>query len=1858
MTELFQVPGVVGDVAADAVLVPGAERLDIKGRPARLETVGAFDVLAERVQLVFGYPVASPGQTALHKGTVIVMEPVVEGSWRFVNPSVLAFVPAKGFVPGSTVTIRVEALELSRSVLEGVTPVDGSEDGLELVKLEKPWAYAVKSPQFELKDITATRPETGNAAIVVEMNFTAPVVASKIGAFAGWEIDGRAPARVTYKSGGAKHQVVASVTLARDHVKPTTLTLDWREGLAYESTKTFAAAKKLVAHVEQGKAMKVVTAQLVEGSQNFYVDLACNDEAVKGRRYDYRLGEYVSARCDIDTASATRAIEIYPPIPFRISPSAQGMHVFADFQQGSYTVRFRAGLRSEEGSILRESFERTFEVPALTASVNFTAKGRYIPRSAWNEMTIRHRNLGAVDLLIRHVPGHNLAFWMSSYHEGADERTSDVVLQTRLALKNVADQALTTVLPIEELLGKAKAGIYEINVSGPSSRDAVRVLVTDINLVVKRSAERDAKASESVDVWAVHMETLAPLKDTKVRALRPSGSTLARCTTDAKGHCRLSFAPDAIDKTPPYAIMATLGEDTTYLKYSELRTELARGEVHGLSYLDAPVYGGYLYADRDLYRPGDTVHLVGLLRDTELKAVSANMPVELVISDPRGQLVRRLVTKTNAAGMVSLDYALSDLAATGSWRARLDVGKQALVSLSFGVEEFVPERLRAEAAPKSAHYVFGEPALIEVSARYLFGASAKGSEVELQCQIQPVAFEPKQNAQFHYGALDLNEETRGTTLNAARGVIGADDKTTVACGQVEGPTQFPSTGRLRASVAVSEAGSGRATHTSTQAMLHPERYYLGLRSERKKLEVGEQFRVEGVVVDWAGEVSSALKEVEVEFVSLMPQWGYFEDNHTGHTRYKRQWRLAVERAERVPVTKGKFTITASAGAARQGYLVRVKAGKARTDLRFEGTQNDWHWQGASNGNDATPRPLKPGSVDFTAPTSVALGRAQQLQFTSPFKGRALLTLETHEVIEHAWLDVEAGPHTWTFQLENFAPNVYVSALIIKDPHLESPESFMPERAFGATSMTVERTQFTQKISLSAPKEMRPDNTLVVKLDVGKNEGKSFVTVAVVDEGILRLTGYKSPNPLDTLLARRALGVTTFDTVGWSVQLPQMGESARAGGGDDDDEGQAGGPGRIMPFKPVAIWSGLLAVPKSGKLDVKLPVPLYQGDVRVMAVVVGPERIGTAQTNVLVRDPLSVQATLPRFLTVTDEVKIPVFVSNLTPNDHLVDVTISASELAEPGLTPNPKASPIIGILGEQKRQILVASGQSETVVFRARALRSGGAATFEVVASAGDLKSRAEGVVPFRAAGPRERIVTSTPILASSVDLKPMLEGWAPTSESSTFWVTPVPHAQAFDHLSYLVRYPYGCLEQTTSSTRPLLFISNLVRQVDPGAVARGGSIEKMVLSGINRVLSMQHPGGGFGYWHGGSYTSLWAGAYATHMLMDARDQGYEVPRERIEDALKWLASSVTSADNNHSAAYVHYVLAVAGRGNQGQIRRAIQALPAQLTGQHGEDAYLLKAALYLAGDRSFESELKQPGIQAPTEVRNTGYTYYSDRRRRAVILNVFFDLFGNHPGGEALAEAIAKDLSSDRPSRWYTTQEIIWSVTGLGKWYRDSLNSSGKAALVANGRTLEPVETKGRTEMNWALTRASEYDQLHLDVTAQEGRLYLMTSSEGVRDKPNARYGGTGLTITREYLNADGTPLGPKQKLGDLAYVRIQLTNTSPTALTNVALVDRLPAGWEIENPRLGRDTLPNWARNKKLWASDHLNMRDDRLETFGGLKQRETVELIYAARATLAGTFHVPSVEAEGMYDPDVWARAPMGSIEIEGPWSELVD
>ena len=1845
--------------------------------PAKLSPIiselGVSGATPSSIVVSFAAPIIERDESGrITSKSKLDIKPAIAGTLTYLGTSQIRFVPQGAFDSATTYEVELKEVETRDGVLE---PPGATK-----------WKHTFTTPPFKMISWAPTSVDLKTKVATMEVQFSAPVLANVARNMMAFTIDGQPVTSVTVMPSSSRviaNQNVVTLTLSDPRMKlGSKLGLSLRADLiALNSAKAPAATLEHV--LKDDKVATIRGAQFVEGANGYYLEVACNDRAAPaGYRNAYFDGEYangLSQRCQLSDESL-QYIKFEPPVdkPY-ITSGKSGFRVFGNFKRGVYRVQIAPGARTIDGGVVTSQFGRSYAITARKPQLGFAGTGRYLPRAAWSSLGIKHLNVEEANLIVRQIPPENLVFWLgNTSSDVADERTSNVILKTTLPLRGDPDTQTMSWQDVASLLPSTSKGVLELKVASAGVSSTARLLLTDLSLVAKKTSIPDKPWMQNVKVWALDMKSNELLDGVAIQLVRKSGKSVASCVTSGDAGCSLIVKEGDPDQAEPFALIAKRGDDLTYLRYQDLRADVTESSVSGLPYVQVAPYRAAMYADRGVYRPGETAHVVAIIRDGKDKAPQAGLPVDVKIYDPKTKIVRRQTLKTNAAGVVAVDHQLPNFADTGHWRVQIDVADKALAAYDVQVEEFVPERMKVSVKPQTEAALIGSKLAFDVAANYLFGGSAMDSGVELLCTVEPEQFEPTENGDLVYG---IPPKGKAVPLGEARGQLDPKGQLSIACPQGNETTAFTQTMSVTARASVLEAGSGRATVKTASATLHPEKFYIGVRTKTSVVASGKPFTVEGMLVDWEGKPVVQQGKLDIELEHLETDYGYSYNDETGEASYDRNLRHVPEGKMTAQVTGGKFSFEVTPGDADIGYVVKVKSGKARTDLILDGVYPYEYYSdyGDTDRVDQTPRPAKPTKLKLELPKKLEVGAAATVKTKAPYRGKILWTIETDRVIKSEWADVAGGETSWSFTLDKFSPNVYVSAFLVKDPHLESKDAFLPDRAFGLGSVRVTPVAFTQDVKILAPKDVRSSSPLNVTLELGPQTEPTFATVAVVDEGVLSLTNFQTPDPNTQLFSKRALAVETYETIGWTMLHQPQGASSKTGGGDEGADAEDGGAldkGRVQPVKPVALYSGVLPVPADGKLTIPFQLPSYRGQVRIMAVTASASKVGRGEAQVTVKDPLVVQMTFPRFVTHEDEIMVPVFLTNLSGGPLEITLEASSAHLEIPGIASSPGAPPPLAFAGKSKTTLKLDNGRAETVVFQARAAIPIGAAKVMIKATSkgaftGVLTDEVE--VPFLPAGPKDRAITKIQVQPGALDLtkQPALAGWVPTSETTTFWLTSNPYGESFEHLKYLIHYPYGCIEQTTSSVRPLLYVGALAEQMDDKLAAV--KLEDMILSGIARIFSMQTPAGGFSYWPGGTEPEDWATAYATHFLLDAKAAGYAIPEDRLKDVLAWIDTRAAAYERGlgkyarHSyvyydgqvQAYFHYVLALAGKGKKARVERLISEIPAAAKAEQLEDLYMLKAALYLAGNRRYEADLKTVDASVIQPERSNWWSFYSDRRRRGMQLSIFFDLFKNNPAGEPLAQRVAQSLVG-QTSAYYTTQELVWGVTGLGKWVGgQAAKGVAGGTLTADGAAINIRPTKGKTnDRTWMVRRASEYKQLSLDIPQSAAGMWLVVRSEGVR--PNVLYktGGNGMLVTRTFRNLAGevvdTAAADAIKLGEVLFVELELRNASGVSIQNIALVDRLPAGFEIENARLGRGVKLEWAQPDDMWAVDFQNMRDDRVEAFGSLPPNTAKKIVYSVRAVTSGKFSIPPVEAEAMYDPTLWARAAGAMLVVGGPWT----
>ena len=866
----------------------------------------------------------------------------------------------------------------------------------------------------------------------------------------------------------------------------------------------------------------------------------------------------------------------------------------------------------------------------------------------------------------------------------------------------------------------------------------------------------------------------------------------------------------------------------------------------------------------------------------------------------------------------------------------------------------------------------------------------------------------------------------------------------------------------------------------------------------------------------------------------------------------------------------------------------------------------------------------------------------------------LLTVERERIYHRQWVRLDSNTGTVRIEVpQGIAPNAYITATLLRP--LDDLDPHAPARAFGAVPLFIDRGPSTLPVEVRAPESMRPRSSLAVQVRLPDlpRDVPARITVAAVDEGILQLTDAATPSPLDFFHMRRSLVVGTYDTWAWLLpEYERVRQTSSPGGGLAENKMvMAGLADRLNPLsvprvKPVALWSGLLDGTRTWQ-TIDFDVPEFNGTLRLMVVASAGTRFGSATEQVQVADPFVLTPSLPRFLAPGDAFRVPVAVYN----------GVSEPGVASPVRVELELSGPLA--LAESSARVVtldVAGGQEEVVWFDLRATDAVGAASVTFTASGGTETVTRTIELPVRAPWPLEVTAQGGTVTEATPASVMAADRWYPGTGRTVVSVAANPIAGFGEALPYLLRYPYGCAEQRTSRAFPLLYFGNLAAQIAPESFTDGDA-DYYVNSGLDYLTALHRPGQGFALWPGprARTTNPWASVYVTHFLVSARKAGYVVSEAVLDDALDHVAELARTSERGWSdgwlaryrlgtRCYAAYVLAVADRPEKGAME--------ELARNHWRDLPSsarthLAGAYALIGNRARFDELLPAGEATEADRRSLGYTWSSRARDDAMALEVLATVDPEHPQVAGLIQRLSRRA---RNGRWHNTHENGWALLALGKLAGTGRIAPAEGEILVGGQVAATFDAEG------ASVSGTDWGDREIVVRATTpGTAWYTVRSQGIPRSGGESDIDAGLSLVRTYLDADGAPLDPRTLTqGQTVVCRLSLLSQRGR-VSDVVVTDLVPAGLEIENPRLARtggfDWLDEDRGNRMRLPQEHLEIRDDRLLLFTRADTREGV-FYYTLRAVTAGRFVAPPAKAEAMYDPEVRSVGPIGEVNVVAP------
>jgi uncharacterized protein YfaS (alpha-2-macroglobulin family) len=1485
-----------------------------------------------------------------------------------------------------------------------------------------------------------------------------------------------------------------------------------------------------------------------------------------------------------------------------------------------YAITLRAGIPSLVKETLSKSADFNIYVRDRKPLVRFTGKAYVLPRTGQRGIPVVSVNTASVTLevyrigdrnLLETVVGRDFQRSLDRYDlERLTEERGSQVWKGEMTVEQVLNTDVTTAFPVADAIGRLAPGVYVV-VAQPTGaiKDDTDSFATQW-FIISDLGLTALSGNDGIHVFVHSLETAQAKGAVEVRLISRGNEVLARRRTSDTGHLQFeaNLARGEGALAPAMLIASDTKGDYAFLSLKAPAFDLTDRGVSGRAVpagLDA-----FVFTERGVYRSGETVQVTTLLRNGQGVA-ALDVPLTLVVERPDGVEYRRTVVPDQGVGGRALSVPLVSSAPTGTWRVRAftDPKRPPVGEATFMVEDYVPDRLEFELASKAKGVSRTTPAEITVDGHYLYGAPAAKLELEGEVIVSPASERPG-FARYQFGLADEDVET---TRQLLENLPDTDDNGKASF-SLTLDKQPATTRPLEAQVLVrlAEAG-GRAVERKLTLPVIPAGPMIGVKPlfSGRSLGEGESAAFDVVVAAPDG-TSLARNGLRYELlkVEIKYQW-YRRDGVWDFEPVKTTKRVADGQLDVAADKPARISIPVQWGR----YSLEVSTGDRNGPVTSVGFDAGWYAEASTD----TPDLLE---IALDKPEYVP-GDSMTVAVTARTAGKVTLNVIADRLITTVTQDVTSGTARLRVPVgSDWGTGAYVVATLRRP--LDARAERMPGRAIGVQWFSINRQARTLALDLGLPALLRPNSTLRVPVKVaGLAPGEEArIVVAAVDVGILNLTGYKPPAPDDYYLGQRRLTADLRDLYGQLIDGMQGARGQIRTGGD---AGAAELQGSPPTQKPLALYSGIVAVKPDGTAEIAFEIPDFAGTARVMAVAWSKDKVGRASGDVTIRDPVVLTATLPRFLLNGDRGTMHLDLDNVEgqAGDYRLEVRSEG-----------------VNVGASAPQTLRLSAKQRSSVTLPLSAAAAGAAAVIVRVSGPGGFALERNYPLNVRPA---------TQILARRT-VKPLAKGESLTLSSDLFAdLVPgsasvalsvgLPSAlDAAALLAALDRYPFGCSEQIASRALPLLYVNDLAGAAH---LALDIAVDQRIRDSIDRLLARQGSNGSFGLWSAGG-DDVWLDAYVTDFLTRARERGFAVPDIGFKLALDRLRNFVGNAedpakDGGRNLAYALYVLARNGAAPVGDLRyfadTKLDAIATPIAKAQ------IAAALGMLGDRARAERVYAAALAsiAPRPVLDYGRHDYGSVLRDAAAL-VMLASEGGAPRA-TITGAVERVEAARNLTPYTSTQENAWMVLAARALAKDAQT----VALDVGGE-----KTQGALNRN---LRAGDLQQPLKVTNSGEAAVQAVVTVSGAPLVPEPA-AENGFKIERKYYTLDGQATdATKARQNDRFAVVLKITEPQPQ-FGRVIVADYLPAGFEIDNPRL----VSSGDTGTLAWIEDaqepvNSEFRDDRFSAAFERKSGDAsvFTVAYVVRAVSPGRYVHPQAYVEDMYRPDRFGRTASGTVEV---------
>jgi alpha-2-macroglobulin len=1535
-------------------------------------------------------------------------------------------------------------------------------------------------------------------------------------------------------------------------------------------------------------------------------------------------------------------IKFDPDVAFTVEPNDYGFTLRSDkFDvEKSYAFTVAKNLRGKIGGVLKEDYNGSVAFGELEANINFTnSKAVYLSKNGSKNIEVQITSVAKVKLIISKIYENNLLMAQrygyypqesrsgpdyASYDEGyegdyydensgGDAMLGDVIYEKEIDTRSLPKSGAGRLLnfsQFEDRLPDFK-GVYHIVIRSAEDywvKDSRYISLSDLGLIAKEGQDK-------IYVFTNSIKSADPVNGVNISVYSTNNQLIGTGATDNDGVATIAYSKKDFSGFKPAMIIAKTADDFNYLPFNNTRVNTSRFDVGGKRN-NPSGFDAFVYAERDVYRPGEKINFSVILRDAQWKN-PGDVPLKMKFLMPNGKELKSFRKSLNEEGSLEGNIDIANAAITGSYTLEVYTSTDVLLaSKNFSVEEFVPDRIRVNTKLDKEFLRSGDKANLSINAMNFFGPPASNRKYETEIQVKQKYFSAEKFDDYNFSLANQNtffdkEVKEGTTDADGNAII-----------EYTVPATYANMGALQTNFYTTVFDeTGRPVSRASKVDVFTQDIFLGIKQDWfYYYPLNQPVKLNLVSVNKDGNVSNSTARVEVikhEYRTVLTKSGsYF--------RYESQKedKLMIEQQ----ISVGNNTVYTYVPRSPGDYEVKVyRPGANNYVSRSFYSYGNW---GVTN---TSFEVSKEGNIEIEVDKkSYLTGESVKALFKTPFSGRMLVTMETDHIVSHQYVNVSNRTASVDLDLTgDHVPNFYITATLIK-PHEVSDIPLTV--AHGFKNVTVEDKSRKIEVVVEAQKTVRSKTHQKVKVKAAPG---SFVTLSAVDNGVLQISDFKTPNPYDYFYQKKALQVSAFDL--YPLLFAEVRARLSSTGGDGDLEMEK----RVNPMpakriKVVSYWGGIKKANSSGVAEFEFDVPQFSGELRLMAVSYKGQSFGAADNTMTVADPIVVSTALPRFLSPGDTVNVPVTLTNTT--DKAANVTAN------------------ITVEGPMK----VVGGNNQSLNLAAK---TEGRATFKIVAD----PAINIGKVTVTVSGMGEKFIDETEISVrppstlqkvtgsgsitggSSQKVNIGLSDFIPGSSNYSLVVSRSPALELAEQLKYLVQYPYGCTEQTVSAAFPQIYYGDLSDLMQLSKQQNKLNANSNIMEAIRKIKMRQLYNGAVTLWDGEGKEDWWATIYAAHFLLEAKKAGFDVDNSLLNTMLNYINNRLKNKetityyfnrDQNKKiapkeVAYGLYVLALSGRTNVPAMNY-YKSNPAILA---LDSRYLLAAAYATAGDKKSFSAMLPASFSGEESVAQSGGSYYSDVRDEAISLNALIDV---DPGNAQIGTMVKHVADKLKNRRWLSTQERAFAFLALGKHARAANNSTATAEIKVNGKVIAKVDGGQWTGDMKALGS----NNIEID-TKGNGRLFYFWQAEGISASGAYKEEDSYLKVRKRFYDRNGRPITTNTfKQNDLIIIGITLERSFSTSIENVVITDLLPAGFEIENPRTKEIPGMDWIKDGMTPTA--LDVRDDRIHFFVDANSNKQ-SYYYAVRAVTPGDFKMGPVSADAMYNGEYHSYNGAGVVRV---------